>query len=55
MIDKSAFLELWLRERNEEHRARVVADHSYLCARAARRFLRAPLDRQISNKLRRSG
>jgi RNA polymerase sigma-B factor len=45
MIDKSAFLELWLRERNEEHRARVVADHGYLCARAARRFLRAPLDR----------
>jgi RNA polymerase sigma-B factor len=45
MIDKSAFLELWLRERNEENRDRVVAEHRYLCARAARRFLRAPLDR----------
>ncbi|MGR4065148.1 MAG: sigma-70 family RNA polymerase sigma factor [Vulcanimicrobiaceae bacterium] len=45
MIDKAEFLKLWLSERTDECRARVVADHRYLCVRAARRFLRSPMDR----------
>jgi RNA polymerase sigma-B factor len=45
MIYVRPSLELWLRERLAEHRERVIAEHRYLCARAARKFLRPGLDR----------
>jgi RNA polymerase sigma-B factor len=38
-------LELWLSERRAEDRERVIDEHRYLCARAARKFLRPGLDR----------
>jgi RNA polymerase sigma-B factor len=45
MIFVRPSLELWLRERLVEHRDRVIAEHRYLCVRAARKFLRPGLDR----------
>jgi len=45
MMNVSPCLELWLRERRSEHRDRVIAEHRYLCVRAARKFLRPGLDR----------
>jgi RNA polymerase sigma-B factor len=45
MIFVRPSLELWLRERRTEHRDRVIAEHRYLCVRAARKFLRPGLDR----------
>ena len=45
MIDAQSSVELWLRYRLPEHRERAIADHHYLCRRAARRFLRPGLER----------
>lgn len=45
MIDMEPSLELWLRGRLAEDRERVIAEHRYLCVRAARKFLRPGLDR----------
>ena len=45
MIFVRPSLELWLRERLVEHRDRVIAEHRYLCVRAARKFVRPGLDR----------
>ena len=38
-------LELWTRYRRPHHRDLVIAEHRYLCRRAARRFVRPSLDR----------
>jgi RNA polymerase sigma-B factor len=38
-------IELWTRYRRPEDRELVIAEHRYLCRRAARRFLRPCLDR----------
>jgi RNA polymerase sigma-B factor len=45
MIHMEPSLELWLRGRLAEDREQVIADHRYLCVRAARKFLRPGLDR----------
>jgi RNA polymerase sigma-B factor len=45
MIHVRPSLELWLRERQAEHRELVISEHRYLCARAARKFVRPGLDR----------
>ena len=43
MIDKSVFLSLWLGDRSEENRARVVAEHRYLSrARPGASFAESP-------------
>ncbi len=38
-------IELWTRFRRPEDRERLIAEHRYLCRRAARRFVRPTLDR----------
>jgi RNA polymerase sigma-B factor len=45
MIQARPCVELWLRERLAEHRDRVVEEYHYLCARAARKFVRPGIDR----------
>jgi RNA polymerase sigma-B factor len=45
MIQALSTLELWYRYRRLEHRERLVEEYQYLCARAARRFVRPNLDR----------
>lgn len=41
----NASLELWLRTGSTEHRERAIEEHRYLCARAARKFIRDGIDR----------
>ncbi len=38
-------IQVWARYRRPEDRERLIAEHRYLCRRAARRFLRPSLDR----------
>ncbi len=45
MIDRSVFVEVWLRDRSRESRDRAIAEYRYLCARAARRFRREQVER----------
>ncbi len=45
MIQPLTTAELWYRFRRPEHRERLVSEYAYLCARAARRFVRPNLDR----------
>lgn len=45
MIDASSSVELWLRYRRPEHRAKLIEEHWYVCRRAARRFVRPGLER----------
>ncbi|MEO6835918.1 MAG: sigma-70 family RNA polymerase sigma factor [Candidatus Tumulicola sp.] len=45
MIQALSTIELWARYGRPEHRERAIAEHQYLCRRAARRFLRPGIDR----------
>jgi RNA polymerase sigma-B factor len=45
MIQTMSNVEVWLSLRRPEDRDRVVEEHTYLCRRAARRFVRPGLDR----------
>jgi RNA polymerase sigma-B factor len=45
MIQARPCVEIWLRERLAENRDRVVEEYRYLCARAARRFVRPGMER----------
>ncbi|MGA8533592.1 MAG: sigma-70 family RNA polymerase sigma factor [Candidatus Tumulicola sp.] len=45
MNESLSTIELWTRYRRPEDRDLVIAEHRYLCRRAARRFLRPSLDR----------
>lgn len=45
MIAMDAALEFWITERTIENRDRLVASYAYLCARGARKFMRAGLER----------
>lgn len=45
MIALNLSLELWLHERTDENRGRVIEEYRYLCVRAARKFVRCGLER----------
>jgi len=45
MNEHSASIHRWTLHRRPEDRDRAIADHRYLCRRAARRFVRPSLDR----------
>jgi RNA polymerase sigma-B factor len=45
MINPSLSVDAWVHDRSLDRRNRVIEEHAYLCARAARKFVRRGVDR----------